>query len=93
MISRSSPVFKQILAKRALPLDTAAIVTPVRRSKRIEHASSKYPACLLSHHPCITNPEELLQSASEKVESCDFVFDENKALGADYADVSTILNL
>nr|XP_002126212.1 cytoskeleton-associated protein 2 [Ciona intestinalis] len=93
MISKSSPVFKQILLKRALPLTTSAIVTPVRRSKRIENASSKYPQYVRPHHPCITNPQDLLESMNKEMESCDFVFDENKALGEDYADVSTILNL
>uniref|UniRef100_H3AKM6 Cytoskeleton-associated protein 2 C-terminal domain-containing protein n=1 Tax=Latimeria chalumnae TaxID=7897 RepID=H3AKM6_LATCH len=36
------------------------ILTPVRRSLRIEHASTRYPEMLKDHDPCVASLDELL---------------------------------
>ncbi|XP_078095369.1 cytoskeleton-associated protein 2-like [Mustelus asterias] len=51
-------------------------LTPVRRSVRIEHASTSHPAMLKEHDYCVTSLDELL--AVEEAET--FVYRENRAL-------------
>ena len=92
MVPRSSPIFKKIVARKALPFNVNGIVTPVRRSKRIEQFKFNYSKGLLDHDTCVANPIELVEAEKNDEElSKDFVFDPNNALGDDYSDIEKIL--
>lgn len=99
IISKSSPVFNRMKAMRALPDEASAIVTPVRRSRRIADAQENYPKSLQDHEPCLMTIQEILpvigNSSSYEDKSnttaCDVVFDPNSALGEEYSDIATVL--
>ena len=92
MIPKSSPIFKKIVSRKALNPDVSGIVTPVRRSKRIENSKWSYPQGLLSQEKCVTTAMDLVE-ADESNESMseDFVFDQNKALGEEFSDIQKVL--
>ena len=92
MVPRSSPNFKKIIARKALPKHINGIVTPVRRSKRIENFKWHYPKGLIDQETCIANALDLVEGGeSAENLSKDFVFNPNKALGDDYSDISKVL--
>ena len=92
MVPRSSPIFKKMVSRKALPVDVNAIVTPVRRSKRIESLKWSYPKGLVSKETCVSNPSELVKTLqSNKETSGDFIFEPNSALGDDFSDIQKVL--
>ena len=92
MIPRSSPNFRKLIAKKALPTSITGIVTPVRRSKRIENFKRNYPKGLIDQDTCFASALDLVNAGENSENSSkDYIFDPNKALGDDYSDISKVL--
>ncbi|KAM4044857.1 cytoskeleton-associated protein 2 [Anomaloglossus baeobatrachus] len=71
---------KQELSEGGSSIKTYKFLTPVRRSRRLEHKSQRLPKMLRDHDPCVSGIDQL--GALEGTETCAsaYIFRQNSAL-------------
>lgn len=73
-------------SKRKNNIRDIKLLTPVRRSCRIQRKSTKLPKMLVDHDPCVSSLAELVKLDDENA----YIYRKNTALMADLPDESTL---